>query len=70
MDAADLNRDFGKMESQLETLNHEMRELKNDVRTIRDDFAQVRGGWRVLIGLSAVIGGAVSWLAQHFLGRH
>lgn len=70
MDAAELNRDFGKMESQLETLNREMRELKNDVRTIRDDFAQVRGGWRALIGVSAIIGGGVSWLAQHFLGRH
>lgn len=57
------------MKAQLEVLNREMRDLKNDVRQIRDDFAQVKGGWRTLIGIAALLGGGVSWLATHFFGK-
>ena len=46
-----------------------MRDVKNDVRQIRDDFSQVKGGWRTLIGLAAILGGGVSWLANHLMSR-
>lgn len=65
-----IQRDLGNMEAQLATLNREMKELKDDVRQIREDFAQVKGGWRTLIGIAAVLGGAVSWAANHFFGKH
>ena len=65
----DLNQDMGSVKAQLEFLNREMKELKNDVRCIRDDFAQVKGGWRTLIGVAAILGAGVSWLGNHFLQR-
>jgi hypothetical protein len=66
---SDLNQDMGSVKAQLEFLNREMKELKNDVRCIRDDFAQVKGGWRTLIGVAALLGAGVSWVGNHFFQR-
>jgi hypothetical protein len=66
---SDLNQDMGSVKAQLEFLNREMKELKNDVRHIRDDFSQVKGGWRTLIGVAALLGAAISWLGNHFFQR-
>jgi hypothetical protein len=66
---SDLNQDMGSVKAQLEFLNREMKELKNDVRHIRDDFAQVKGGWRTLIGVAAILGAGVSWVGNHFFQR-
>ncbi len=69
MAEADLHQDMGSVKAQLEALNREMRDVKSDVRQIRDDFSQVKGGWRTLIGIAAILGGAVSWLANHLMSR-
>ncbi len=69
MAEAELHQDMGSVKAQLEALNREMRDVKNDVRQIRDDFSQVKGGWRTLIGIAAILGGAVSWLANHLMSR-
>jgi chromosome condensin MukBEF ATPase and DNA-binding subunit MukB len=69
-DTADLHQDMGSVKAQLETLNREMRDVKNDVRQIRDDFSQVKGGWRTLIGIAAIIGGGISWAVNYFIGKH
>ena len=66
---SDLNQDMGSVKAQLEFLNREMKELKSDVRHIRDDFSQVKGGWRTLIGVAAILGAGVSWLGNHFFQR-
>ena len=66
---SDLNQDMGSVKAQLEFLNREMKELKKDVRCIRDDFSQVKGGWRTLIGVAAILGAGVSWTANHFFQR-
>jgi hypothetical protein len=65
----DLHQDMGSVKAQLEALNREMRDVKNDVRQIRDDFSQVKGGWRTLIGIAAILGGGVSWIINHFMSR-
>lgn len=70
IDDIHVQRDLGNMEAQLATLNREMKELKDDVRKIREDFAHVKGGWRMLIGIAAILGGAVSWAASHLFGKH
>mgnify|MGYP003658759070 CR=1 FL=1 len=66
---SDLDQDMGSVKAQLEFLNREMKELKSDVRCIRDDFAQVKGGWRTLIGVAAILGAGISWLGNHFFQR-
>lgn len=68
-DTTDLHQDMGAVKAQLEVLNREMRDVKADVRQIRDDFSQVKGGWRTLIGIAALLGGGVSWLISHFMSR-
>jgi cell division protein FtsB len=68
MSDSELQRDIGSLSAQVTTLNREIRELKDDVRTLRDDFAQVKGGARTLIGLSALLGGGISWALTHVFG--
>lgn len=69
MSDLEIHQDMGSVKAQLEFLNREMKELKSDVRCIRDDFAQVKGGWRTLIGVAAILGAGVSWIANHFFQR-
>lgn len=69
MSDLEMHQDMGSVKAQLEVLNREMKELKTDVRQIRDDFSQVKGGWRTLIGVAAILGAAVSWVANHFFQR-
>lgn len=69
MSDLEIYQDMGGVKVQLEVLNREMKELKSDVRCIRDDFSQVKGGWRTLIGVAAILGAGVSWIANHFFQR-
>ena len=69
MSDLEMHQDMGSVKAQLEVLNREMKELKTDVRQIRDDFSQVKGGWRTLIGVAAILGAAVSWIANHLFQR-
>lgn len=64
----DIQRDLGQIEAHLATLQREMKETRADVRSIRDEFAQVKGGARTLIGVAALIGGAISWALSHIFG--
>ena len=69
MSDLEMHQDMGSVKAQLEVLNREMKELKTDVRQIRDDFSQVKGGWRTLIGVAAILGAGVSWIANHLFQR-
>jgi hypothetical protein len=64
-----IQRDLGSLSAQIESLNREMRDIKADVKQLRDDFAQVRGGGRALMGIAALLGGAMTWLLTQLFGR-
>ena len=66
----ELHREIGSLLTHVETLNREMKELKADVRELRDDFAKVRGGGRVLIGISAFLGSGLTWGLTQLFGKH
>jgi chromosome condensin MukBEF ATPase and DNA-binding subunit MukB len=68
MSEHEVHRELGSFEAQLQTLNREMREMKEDVRRLREDFAAVKGGWRTLIGIAALLGGGLSWLLTRLFG--
>lgn len=70
MGDSDLNREIGSLIAQIEVLNREMKEIKVDVRELRDDFSKVKGGGRVLIGLSAFIGSGMTWGLTQIFGKH
>jgi chromosome condensin MukBEF ATPase and DNA-binding subunit MukB len=66
----DLNRELGSLITQIEVLNREMKEVKTDVRQMRDDFAAVKGGWRVMLGIAALIGSGLTWGLTQIFGKH
>jgi hypothetical protein len=66
----ELHREIGSLITHVETLNREMRELKVDVKQMRDDFAAVKGGSRVLIGISAFLGSGLTWGLTQFFGKN
>jgi chromosome condensin MukBEF ATPase and DNA-binding subunit MukB len=70
MSENDIHRDIGSISAQIEVLNREMRDIKSDVKQLREDFAAVKGGWRTLIGIAAILGAGVSWLANYVIGKH
>lgn len=69
-DDKDLHRELGSLITHIETLNREMKEVKTDVRQLRDDFAKVKGGGRVLIGISAFLGSGLTWGLTQIFGKH
>tara|TARA_R110000868_G_scaffold269827_1_gene529235 strand:- start:1176 stop:1403 length:228 start_codon:yes stop_codon:yes gene_type:complete len=73
----DVQRDLGRMEAQLEAMTTvitdvrmELRQVSANQAAMKADFDQVKGGWRVLIGVAAVIGGAVSWITSKIFSGH
>lgn len=66
----EMDRDIGKLEAQVAALTKTVETLGTDVRGLRDEFAQVRGGWKAVIGLAALAGGGLSWATSYFLGKH
>lgn len=67
---ADSDRSMGKLEAQVEALTETVKIMGTDVRELREEFAQVRGGWKAVITLAAMAGGALSWLTSYFIGKH
>jgi len=67
---AEMDRDIGKLEAQVETLTKIVAELGREVKELREEFAQVRGGWKAVITLAALAGGILSWAASYFIGKH
>lgn len=45
-------------------LNSQLTALRNDVHAIREMFAEMRGGWRVVLVAAAAIGVIGSWIAN------
>jgi chromosome condensin MukBEF ATPase and DNA-binding subunit MukB len=70
MGESDLNRELGSLITQIEVLNREMKEVKTDVRQMRDDFSAVKGGWRVMLGIAALIGSGLTWGLTQIFGKH
>lgn len=64
---AEIQRDLGRQEAAIEAMQHDMAEMKRDLREMKEAFQQVKGGSRVLIGLSALLGGAMTTLMSWVL---
>jgi len=63
-------REFGKLEARLDTLEREMREIRSDMKYVRDAISQAKGGWKSvawLIAVSGIFGALSGWLLQVFM---
>lgn len=68
-------RDFGRLESEVESLKELVRAqtaaiaaLNAQMATLNAMLSEARGGWRTLVwigGAAASVGGAVGWVLSH-----
>ncbi len=64
----DVQRDLGRFETRLDTLEADMRELKRDVKAIRSVIDEAKGGWRTLVAVgtaAGIVGSGLTWVWQH-----
>jgi chromosome condensin MukBEF ATPase and DNA-binding subunit MukB len=55
----DVEREVGRLEARMETVESELQGIRADVREIRDALVSARGGWLILtaaLSLAAAIG--------------
>ena len=77
MSTDELQRDVGRMEAELASLKASLDEMRVDVKEIKAElaefrhcFAELKGGYKTLLGFAAVIGAALTQVVQYFLGKH
>jgi chromosome condensin MukBEF ATPase and DNA-binding subunit MukB len=58
----DLEREVGRLEARMETVEQELHAIRADVREIRDALVSARAGWLLLTGAMAVAGAGASAL--------
>jgi chromosome condensin MukBEF ATPase and DNA-binding subunit MukB len=62
----DVEREVGRLEARMETVETELQGIRADVREIRDALVSARGGWVLLMaGLSLAVA-AGAFLQAHF----
>lgn len=69
MTDAQLQRDFGRMESQIKTLLEEVSKLRQEVSTLNNRFAALDGGRKALWGLlvaAGILGGIIGTFMSNF----
>lgn len=64
---ADLDpREFGKLEAEVSQLKDMVAEMRTDLKEVKEGWNRATGGMKVMLGIAAVLGGAVtqvvSWL--------
>ncbi len=71
----DVEREVGRLEARMETVEAELQGIRADVREIRDALVSAKGGWVVLtiaISLAAAVGAFASahlpWLIRSTQG--
>lgn len=58
-----------KVETKIEMIEPDLKEMRDDIKAIRSTLDQAKGGWKTLMavsGLASAIGGTVGWMISHF----
>ena len=66
MSEGEMQRDMGRLESRMTSVENDLSDIKRDTRTILDTLAQAKGGWKTLV-LVASIAGTMGALAAKLL---
>ena len=64
-----IEKELGRLEGRMDSVEKDLVEIKNDVRQIRDAALSVKGGWRTIVllaSVSAAVGGLAAKLAPIF----
>lgn len=57
-------RDFGNLEAKVQGIEQDMAEVKGDVKEVLRRMAGLDGGWKVLVGISAIVSAMVGVLLK------
>jgi hypothetical protein len=56
-------REFGKLEAQVEALQHEVHAMRDDIKALLEMANRSKGGFFVGMAIASVIGGFISFVA-------
>lgn len=65
-----VQRDLGRMEAEIKSINSTLGEVKDDMREIRRSFDEMKGGTKFLMTAAAGIGGVISLIISWLATRH
>jgi hypothetical protein len=61
----DVQREVGRLEARMETVESELQGIRADVREIRDALVSARGGWLILTAALSLAAAAGALLSTH-----
>jgi hypothetical protein len=56
-------REFGKLEAQVEALQHEVHAMRDDIKVLLEMANKSKGGFFVGMAISSIVGGIISFVA-------
>ena len=59
---------LGRHEAKIENLEHLIEQISSDVHSMRTSMDQMKGGWKVAIWISGIIGSLLGILIARFWG--
>jgi len=62
-------REFGRLEAEVHSLRTQVSSLQSDVRELLELANRSKGGLWVGMGIAALAGSVVSWIAGHLFTR-
>lgn len=70
---SDIERDLGRMETELLNVQKLLDEVRLDLKEIKDELSEIRGERRTLLYIAAAVGGALSlcgnWIISTILHK-
>lgn len=69
-DVDHIQRDIGRMESEINSLKTLMEEVREDLRGVRRSFDELRGGTKFLLGAAAMSGAFMTIIYNWLTTKH
>jgi chromosome segregation ATPase len=65
-----IQRDIGRMESEINSLKTLLEEVREDLRQVRRSFDELRGGTKFLLGAAAMSGAFMTIIYNWLTAKH
>ena len=64
-----IQRDMGRMETEIKTLQITLDEVRKDLKEIRRSFDEMKGGTKFLMGAAAASGAVIAFIIEFFFKK-
>ena len=58
---------INNMQEDIEKIQNDMSDLRKKVDKMDKTLDEIKGGWKVLIVIAGVVGGAISYICNHLI---